>query len=163
MPWTIYMWTGHENTLLCGNLLSDGLAFHPPLQAVSLIFTFPPLTPLWSYFPFQAPKLKFQQNSTPKVAPILWVLITFINRKWKLRIVLSGAENYGFHSLPLKANLLSNLHSAKDGSWCLKGGGRMSLMTQDAVFPWGLSNQVITEGCTLDKAFLNNTSQKKRL
>ena len=75
----------------------------------------------------------------------------------------SGTENYGFHSLPLKANLLSNLHSAKDGSWCLKGGGRMSLMTQDAVFPWGLSNQVITEGCTLDKAFLNNTSQKKRL
>ena len=55
----------------------------------------------------------------------------------KIAIVLSGAENYGFHSLPLKANLLSNLHSAKDGSWCLKGGGRMSLMTQDAVLPWG--------------------------
>lgn len=87
----------------------------------------------------------------------------FYKQKMKIAIMLSGAENYGFHSLPLKANLLSNLHSAKDGSWCLKGGGRMSLMTQDAVLPWGLSNQVITEGCALDKAFLNNTSQKKRL
>lgn len=75
--------------------------------------------------------------------------------------MLSGAENYGFHSLPLKANLLSNLHSAKDGSWCLKGGGRLSLMTQDAVLPWGLSNQVITEGCARQGIF-KHTSQKKR-
>lgn len=53
-------------------------------------------------FSFQAPKLKFQQNSTPKAAPYTTGPNDLYNRKLKSDTALSRAENYGFHSTPLK-------------------------------------------------------------
>lgn len=53
-------------------------------------------------FPSQFPAWNFNKTPPQKLLPILLVLIIFINRKWKSGIALSGAENYGFHSMSLK-------------------------------------------------------------
>lgn len=55
-------------------------------------------------FPSKLPSWNFNSTPPPKLLlPILLVLIIFINRKLKSGIALSRAENYGFHSMPLKA------------------------------------------------------------